>query len=288
METRWLYTNSKDFATLREASEKTCIIPIGSVEKHGLHLPLGTDIITASVISHMASQIETVTVAPDFWFGDVSGAQPDGGMTFFTDITMEILENLCDQIGAQGYEKILLYNGHGGNITWLHLFQKRLENKKKPYVIIRTEVACTASSTIPELITKKGNEFVPELTDSDCKYLMDFYNEKKLVGHACLDETAYMLAISPENVHLDNLGAESGKSTDAAKYLNDNGLLLADGGWKFDYPNFYQADDPDGCTETIGKAALRVAAEVLAKQIKILKDDENVLKWHKERIAGLK
>ena len=45
METRWLYTNSYDFPALREASAYTCLIPMGCVEKHGLHLPLGTDIL---------------------------------------------------------------------------------------------------------------------------------------------------------------------------------------------------------------------------------------------------
>ena len=36
METRWLYTNSMDFPKLREASNRTCVIPMGCVERHGL------------------------------------------------------------------------------------------------------------------------------------------------------------------------------------------------------------------------------------------------------------
>ena len=43
METRWLYTTSENFPALVEASAKTCVIPMGCVEKHGLHLPLGTE-----------------------------------------------------------------------------------------------------------------------------------------------------------------------------------------------------------------------------------------------------
>ena len=45
METRWLYVTSEGFEELREKTQRTCVIPIGCVEKHGLHLPLGTDIL---------------------------------------------------------------------------------------------------------------------------------------------------------------------------------------------------------------------------------------------------
>ena len=43
METRWLYTTSENFPALVEASKEVCVVPLGCVEKHGLHLPLGTD-----------------------------------------------------------------------------------------------------------------------------------------------------------------------------------------------------------------------------------------------------
>ena len=48
METRWMYHTSGSFAELREASKGTCLIPMGCVEKHGLHMALGTDIMAAS------------------------------------------------------------------------------------------------------------------------------------------------------------------------------------------------------------------------------------------------
>ena len=73
METRWLYATSDNFTELKKASKDTCIIPMGCVEKHGLHLPLGTDILQASEIAWQASQLETVCVFPDFIFGDIGG-----------------------------------------------------------------------------------------------------------------------------------------------------------------------------------------------------------------------
>ena len=51
METRWLYNTSETLPNLCEAADKTCVIPMGCVEKHGLHLPLGQDIIQASQLT---------------------------------------------------------------------------------------------------------------------------------------------------------------------------------------------------------------------------------------------
>ena len=137
METRWLYTTSENFHALREASNDTCIIPMGCVEKHGLHLPLGTDIIAASSLAYAASQIETVCVFPDFIFGDVpenSPNAPAGSVTLKLETEMLLLEELCEQIARHGYKKILVLNGHGGNSHWLAAFSRKLANKKRSFV----------------------------------------------------------------------------------------------------------------------------------------------------------
>ena len=288
METRWLYTNPKDFPALREASEQVCVIPVGCVEKHGLHLPLGTDMIHVSVPAYMASQMETVTVAPDFWLGDVPGAQPEGGMTFDTALVTDLLENLCDQIGAQGFRKIVLYNGHGGNGALLHGLQRRLENKKKPYALLRMSAQYPCPFAMGKRLLAEGYEAFPELTKEECDYLVECRVKKIKTGHACLVETAPMMGICPENVHLEYLGIESGQSTERAQYLRDAGIFLIDDGWEIDYPNFYCGDDPVGCTENIGKVALRLEAERLAHVFRLLKKDENILKWHRERVEKLR
>jgi len=128
METRWLYTTSENFAALREASNRTCIIPMGCVEKHSLHCPLGTDIIKGSYVAHLASQLETVCVFPDFVFGDVPrGAhakRPEGTICLDVRTQMLLLEQLCDEIEANGFNKILVVNSHGGNEPWLQTFAR--------------------------------------------------------------------------------------------------------------------------------------------------------------------
>ena len=101
METRWLYKTSSNFAELREESKNVCVIPMGCVEKHGLHLALGTDILMASHVAFAASQLETFCVFPDFTFGDLpcnapieanGGSMSEGNITIPVEMELQLLE----------------------------------------------------------------------------------------------------------------------------------------------------------------------------------------------------
>lgn len=289
METRWLYTTSENFLTLRELSKDTCIIPMGCVEKHGLHLPLGTDIIHSSHIAYLASQLETVTVFPDFTFGDVpinSPNVPAGTITLTLDLQISLLEQLCEQIARNGYKKILVLNGHGGNISWLASFSRMLANKKRSFVFATYMLGLPAPHTIAKYILEHGRGSVPELTQEDEELLLKYHENNMEIGHGGMGETSFLMGICPEAVKLDRLGVESGLSEHKTDYLYEAGIKIRDCGWDIDYPNAYAGHDPIGCNERIGKAALRFESERLANAIKIYKEDENVLKWHEEMQRG--
>jgi creatinine amidohydrolase len=290
METRWLYTTSENFPTLVEASERVCVIPMGCVEKHGLHLPLGTDILKGSYVTHAASQLETVCVFPDFTFGDVPGGptNPAGSITLPVALEMELLEQLCDQIGRNGFEKIVICNSHGGNLPWLNTFLRDIMNRKKPYTVCFCRVNIKwAPHGMAELLTEQGSGAIPELTPEDEKLLLDYHAVGMTGGHACMGETALMMGFAPETVHLDRLGIESGLSTHEADYLKDAGVQMVDSGWCVNYPNAYSGHDPVGCNERIGKAAVRLAAEQLAQAFKVIKKDQNLLRWHAKFQEGM-
>ena len=83
METRWLYHTSETFPRLVEESKGVCVIPMGCSEKHGLHLPLGTDCFEAEGTVLEAAKLETVCVFPTFFFGDdpiASPIKPEGSV----------------------------------------------------------------------------------------------------------------------------------------------------------------------------------------------------------------
>lgn len=282
METRWMYRTSGDLKELLEEAKGVCLLPIGCIEKHGPHLPLGTDTIAVDAISYAASQIEPVCVFPPFIFGDLCGAapgMPHGTVTLREETMLLLLEELCDQISRAGFRKILIVNGHGGNTPLLQLFQRQQANKKRNHVVAVTDNNSTQPKDIARELSKGVRGIYPELTTQDEDYLMTFFGQGGQNGHAGFGETAYMMALAPEAVHLDRLGEESGLSTHKADYLKDARIRIRDGGWDVNYPNSYDGTDPVGCNERIAKCCFRLAAERLAESCRVYKNDENVLKW---------
>lgn len=285
METRWLYTTSENFPALREASKEVCVIPMGCVEKHGLHLPLGTDIIRASTITYEASKLETFCVFPDFTFGDVPEnypTMPAGSITLPVDTEMLLLEQLCEQIARNGFKKIMIVNCHGGNSFWLKTFLRRMENKPHDYVLVISSSHTAVPHQIAEDILENGAERYPELTKEDVDLILKYHEQDMKLGHGCFNETAQVMAVAPESVHLDRLGIEDGQDRKVAAKYKENGITIRDGGWFANYPNAFTGDDPVGCNERIGKAALRYSAERLAKIVKFYKEDEDLIKWHNQ------
>ena len=172
---------------------------MGCVEKHGFHLPLGQDIIQSSHIVYEASKIETVTVFPDFVFGDVPGPigyNSVGTVTLPLETQMLLLEQLCEQISANGYNKILLYNGHGGNTALLNAFNRNLCNKRRNFVFAWVNCTLTAPFILAEIILEKGRGAIPELTSEDEEILLKCHRDKIETGHGCFGETAFMMAIN--------------------------------------------------------------------------------------------
>ena len=283
METRWLYVTSEELPRLREASCDTCIIPMGCVEKHGLHMPLGTDILQASRLAYLASQLEPVAVFPDFTFGDVPegwDGMPAGSVTVPMDMEMDLLEQLCQQIARWGFKKIIVYNGHGGNQSWLAAFLRKLENKPHDFVLMNVFIRCSVAKRLLEKRATDGAKSLPELTQEDWAVLERFASDDIVDGHAGFDEAAYILGIAPETVKLDRLGIESGLSRNLTAKYREAGVQIRDGGWGINFPNAYSATDPVGVNERIGRAALQLEAQRLAETVRLIKNDTDLLRWH--------
>ena len=280
METRWMYYTSGTFDELRKVSKETCIIPMGCVEKHGLHMALGTDIMIASKICYMASQIEPVAVFPDFIFGDVPerlNEHTDGSITLPVETQMLILEQLCDQIYLNGFRKILIYNAHGGNGPWLNTFIRNLDNKNKKYTVAWFFVDEQAPHPMAKYLEAHGSGSIPELTPEDEELVIKYHKQNIVMGHACFGEAAYMMGIEPQTMRLDLLGRESGLPTGASAEYRKLGIRVKSDGWHLEFPYAYSGTDPYGVNERIGAAALRMEAERFAKAIKFFKEDEKLL-----------
>lgn len=286
METRWLYKTVSNFASLREEAKGVCILPMGCVEKHGLHLALGCDCLIAESVAYEASLLETMCVFPGFTFGDLplgaptvadGGSMSEGNITIPVELQMTLLRTLCEQISRNGYKKILIYNGHGGNSSWLNTFLRSLNVTKRDFVVGVMHSDLPAPHVLATYLEKHGTGSIPELTREDEELVLRYHKENMRIGHAGFGETAFVMAVAPESVEWDELGKESGLPVDRSRPYREAGICLADNGWDLDYPNAFCGHDPIGCNERIGRASLRFEAERVAAAAKLFKEDTFLL-----------
>jgi creatinine amidohydrolase len=94
----------------------TVVIPLGTVEQHGPHLPVGTDaIIPITVAKRLAEKIKVLVAPPIYYGNSLSMSDMKGVFTITPDSLANLLLDLCKSFAKQGFKKIVFLNGHGGN-----------------------------------------------------------------------------------------------------------------------------------------------------------------------------
>lgn len=133
---RWDEITAADWNNALAKSNKTCILPIGILEKHGPHVPMGSDLIRVREYASRATQKEYAVVFPDYFYGQINEAKHQPGVFSLPErVVWNLLENTCDEIARNGFNKIIIVNGHGGNPELIKYFiQTRLE-KERNYAV---------------------------------------------------------------------------------------------------------------------------------------------------------
>ena len=109
-----------------EAAERgragaVCVLPVGSLEQHGEHLPVGTDSLLVETVCLRAAALaeRDVVVAPTVWTGQ---SPHHVGLGVTVTIAPELLIELTREIARclrPWFAAVVLVNGHGGNRGWL-------------------------------------------------------------------------------------------------------------------------------------------------------------------------
>jgi len=254
---RWDELIATDFPKAVTRAKRVCLLPIGVVEKHGPHLPLGTDIMAAHELAVRAAQQEYVVVFPSYYFGQIfEGRHEPGCIAIDQDLLTPLLENMCDEIARNGLDKIVIVNGHGGNTHWLNFFcQLQLSRKRDYAVYIATEELDT---TLAKKIERQRK------TDEG--------------GHACEFETSLMMAIRPDLVQLERAGDESGKARERLK--NVPGVYTGIW-WYADFPNHYSGDARPSNVK-LGEMIAQGMTKALVRVIRAVKKDSVTHKLQNE------
>ena len=161
------------------------VLPLGSVEQHGHHMPLGTDTMLAHAVALAAAKklAGCVCVLPPPWYGfSAHHMRFAGSISLRSETLMAVVEDIVASITQHGFKRILLVNGHGGNAGVVDVLSSALGHKHYGKARI-------AGLTYFQL----ARQAIARLRQSDTGGM----------GHACEFETAMLLHLRPELVALD-------------------------------------------------------------------------------------
>src|SRR5438128_3372421 len=94
------------------------ILPVGSCEQHGRHLSFATDYLIPTEIAMRVSARTGVPVTPTLCFGmSVHHMEFPGTLSLSPDTFMAVIRDLVESLYRHGFRRVLILNGHGGNIA---------------------------------------------------------------------------------------------------------------------------------------------------------------------------
>jgi creatinine amidohydrolase len=252
---RWDELTAGDWPRAMEASKETCILPFGVLEKHGLHSPIGTDILKVREEAQRAARREYAVVFPDYIYGQINEARHQPG-TFALPprVVWDLLEATLDEIGRNGFKRIVILNGHGGNPYLITYFMQSLLSKRRPYAVYYF------------------NDPRPDPAFAE-KVAKMHRSDPSLNLHAGEDETARMLYMYPELMQLDRAQGESGADQKRHALPSD---VYSPIWWYARFPNHYSGEG-DKATRELGEALTEYRLARLAEVLKIIKADRQTL-----------
>lgn len=258
LHSRWDELTASEWPRALALSDSTCILPFGVLEKHGPHGPIGSDLIKVREFSAMATKKEYAVVFPDYFYGQIYEAkQQPGTFALPARVVWDMLDATCDEIARNGFKKIIIVNGHGGNPNLITYFaQTRLE-KKRPYALYFFQPSMDSAFRKKMLAERK----------SDISYDQ----------HGGESETSMLLFLKPDVVKMDSALNESGKPLRRLRIPNAYTPIW----WYADYPNHY-AGEGSKATKEYGKMLVDQYVENLVQTIKAIKADKETLKLQEE------
>lgn len=164
-------------------SIKLGIIPTGSIEQHGPHLPLGTDFMIAEYLANKVSEKVDSIVTPAIPIGFAAYHQDfEGTLSVPPEVLTSYYQSVVDSLILYGVTHILFINGHGGNGNSLSAVCRNLRDRGVPSAFIQWW------------------QIAGKLND-----------KWSMIGHGDISETSIMLAISGKNVQLDKAAVPTNK-----------------------------------------------------------------------------
>ena len=163
------------------AARKLIILPTGSTEQHGHHLPLDVDVFLCESVCHEVGRRapDKVLVLPPISYGlNMHHIDFPGTIHIEPETFIAFCLNITKSVAYHGFEKILIVNGHGSNAPLIDLIARR--------TVLETKSLCFATTYFQFLL----EEFLK-------------IRKSKVIAHADEFETSLYLHLAPERVRMD-------------------------------------------------------------------------------------
>jgi len=249
----WEELSTNEMKQLAKDSGGVCVLPIGCLEKHGEHLPVGTDMYIGRAIVEQAAKTEKVLIFPYYFMGQTSECKHYVGCVGVShELILAALLEMCDEISRNGFKKIIIFNSHGGNNKFLDLFAMKMPSLDRDYVVYVSGVF--------------------SLTNESQQKLYDFAGTSDLGEHGGLGETAVMLHLRPELVHMDRQDGKKGSRQNRLSSLKKH-KVFSGLTWYGDFPEHF-AGDHSNATPELGKLIVDVTSDTLCEIIRDVRADD--------------
>jgi len=250
---KWEELTAADFRSAIEQAKGTCVLPFGILEKHGPHLPLGTDLLNVRYAGLHAAEQEYSVVFPEYYFGQISEAkQEPGTVAYSRELQLKLLQETTDEMARNGCKKIVIVNGHGGNESLLPYFAQTQLDRPHDYVVY-----VQWGKELP-----KGGPVKKDPIDM----------------HAGEGETSTMLISHPELVHIDRAASESGADQNRVHLPEDVYVGIW---WYAKFPDHYSGDG-SVATKELGQFMMNAWIDAIREAIRAAKADDASRKLQNE------
>jgi len=254
LSTHWEELTASDFREGIRRSQGTCLLPFGILEKHGPHLPLGTDLLDVRYAALHAADQEYAVVFPEYYFGQIFEAKHEPGtVAYSAPLQLALLQETTDEMARNGCKKVLIVNGHGGNEHLLPFFAQSQLEKPRDYVVYVLGSVEPPPGGPPHKSTA-------------------------INWHAGESETSHMMISRPDLVHMDRASGESGADQ---KRLSLPENVYTAIWWYARFPYHYSGEGAVA-THELGEYDMKAWVSGIVNAIRAVKADQNSLKLQNE------
>ncbi|HKU82438.1 MAG TPA: creatininase family protein [Candidatus Nitrosocosmicus sp.] len=165
-------SQNKFSSLIKGSNFESAILPLGSIEQHGDHLPFSTDTLIVEYISNIVSTKFEAFLLPSIFYGVSYEHEPLFNVSIDYSILVDFISCICQSLSAHGIKRMYIINGHHGNIGLLQYVGQNL-------------------------LSKYG-------INSDFFYFINYWQMLETgFDHAGKVETSIMMAIYPDLVNMD-------------------------------------------------------------------------------------